>query len=223
MAYYQCPKCGQLVEEHQNFCIRCGTPIVIPKKAKPNYGWIIALIILGILGYAAIYYAGYAKIQNYKASLSEAIVEIYNSADKAEDIALLTSKVWQNSINRTSDEETDRFTKRDDGQGSFYNDYHDALEALRNSKDYKEDIKWLKDNRNTVSEMIQNLSSPPSEMEDDYKQLRKFYTAYTEYLTYVTNNHEDDYDTYVDTCNDLVQALIKEFNPISFYVELTSD
>ena len=192
MAYYQCPNCGQLVEERQNFCMRCGAPIVIPKKTKPNYGWIIILIILGILGYATINYLENMKIQNYKASLSEAIVEIYNGTSKAEDVAILTAKVWKNSLTKTSDEETDRFTKRDDGQGSFYNDYHDALEALRNSKDYKADIKRLNNNRNTISEMMQNLSNPPTEMEDDYKQLRKFYTAYTEYVSYVTNSHNDD-------------------------------
>ena len=86
--------------------------------------------------------------------------------------------VWNNSIYKVEDESTDAYTKPDDGNGNFYEDFNDALSTLYADKAFSEKITELQKNQSEVIPLMQSLKNPPKGYEEAYTSIVEFYDTY---------------------------------------------
>ncbi len=74
--YYRCSTCSQLVDEELNSCPYCGAPkVFIKKKNRKGFGWLVALIVIALLGYAAVRNYGDVVYQYFTCKPEDAVDE----------------------------------------------------------------------------------------------------------------------------------------------------
>ena len=116
----------------------------------------------------------------------------------AESLCNLTLRVWGNSIYEEEDSETDRFTRKDNGKGVFYDDFNDALFNRYLDEDTSETRKSIEENQKTVKQIIKDLQTVPEGLEKCYDTVSDLYDAYNTYntLTELAVNPSGNYNGY---------------------------
>ena len=144
------------------------------------------------------------------------VYEIAMSAVDTEEAGNLLHSVWYNCIFEVKDPETDKYTRRNNGKGSFYEDFNDAISVLYADPDYSAKLEGIMDSQYDLAQLMRELSDPPEKYKRDYEDLRQFYTAYVEFTTLVTNP-QGNLQSFTEKFTAADEKIINCFYPLSMY------
>ncbi len=221
MAYLRCSYCGTFVDEQFQVCPQCGSRLTDDRPKKKRGGaaivWIVILVFLAAVGFFGLRaYRAYQE-QAYEEKLGTAVYEIAMSAIDTEEAGNLLHSVWYNCIFQVKDPETDKYTRRNGGTGSFYEDFNDAIDVLYADPDYSAKMEGIMDSQYDLAQLMRELSDPPEKYKRDYEDLRTLYTAYVEFANIVTNP-QGNLQSFTDKFNAADEKVVNCFYPLSMYV-----
>ncbi len=182
------------------------------KKRSPIRRLIIWAIVIALAIWGKLEYDAY----NYGINLHNVGYYAYTSADHLESAGILFYNVWNNSVNKIINEETDKYTREADGTGQFYTDFNDALKVLENSKEYKDERSQAEEAQNEAYELMGKLTNPPKRYEEAYRDIKSFYTDYIAFYNTVMNPNGTLAD-YRDKFEKTRDAFIQSSYAISMY------
>ena len=194
-----------------------------PQKAKQKKLILLiaaaAIIIIAVIAAVCALRASRAKaMEAYGDQLESVTYTMLSGAADAETACNLIKSVWYNAIFEESDPETDPFTRRDGGTGSFYSDFNTALSLLFIDADFIADIDAIEDNQAEVKEAIQALADPPEQYQSAYDDLMDFYDAYL-ILTNLACSPSGSLQSYADDFNTADTATLTAYNRMELHFD----
>ena len=227
--YAMCPYCGQPTNERYVYNV---IPYAQPaeKKKGSKAIWFVVIIslilIVGLVGW--IVYDKMKeneekeeradKIIEYHDFLASFYNEIAKSGNQIEDTSILILKVWKNSIYHTEDPETDKYTRKENGQGDFYDDFNESLKVLFNDPSFKDTLATIKEHQKNVDKMYRKLTDPPTRYKDAYEAAKDLYSAYSEFCECAINP-TGNYQQATDKHNTTDKNCVKYLNELYSYLE----
>ncbi len=239
MSLIKCPECGKEISSNADKCIYCGYPLAKDTnetvsddsvqqdyykeqdvKAKSPIKKIILVAILLAMLVGGIY--AYKSVRDqkiseqYKANLVEAVQLMWSGAAKSEECLNLTLQVWHNSIYKSDDEETNKYTKT--SSGSFYDDFNDSLKALFADQEFSDKLSEISENQSQVVKVMAKLQNPPEDWKKAYDELEDLYDIYVEF-TAMALNPNGSYNSVSEDFTDLDNKIVKSLNKILVYLQ----
>ena len=212
-----CRDCGHLLKSTDEFCPKCGRPVKRPKYPQPSKkdNLIRNIVIAAIVVFIA--YIGYDFYQyQHESNYYEVVDQIFETRNKSVDTFNeskdLMLNVWFNSIWKTSDAKTNKYTKKN---GVFYEDFNDAIDQLYEDKDFQKDLNLLTDTVRELKELKNDLGNPPEEYEEYNEYLIKYVDSYIEASMIIIHPN----GSYNDVSDKLSQ-LIKDGNDYSLKMDV---
>ncbi|MBQ7646944.1 MAG: hypothetical protein IJS94_06725 [Clostridia bacterium] len=147
----------------------------------------IILAVVGVIVGVRVY-----NLNQYEKLLNETYSEICDNASSAEAYATLQSKVWRNCIYNEDSTETDKYTKN--GKGIFYEDFNDALRAFYDGESFT--LSSVSTFDLSIKVSMNKLKDYPSKYEEEYKSLKKLYTAYSNLADLVIGDSSYSWTTF---------------------------
>lgn len=224
---YYCSKCGSELQDDMQFCPRCGSPIHMeeseiasaqgktPKRKRKVI--ISAIIIIALFAVAWLVYSENAKIDTYNK-----FAELYNAmcegASKAETANILIIDVWRNSIFKTDDEETDKYTKENDGDGEFYDDFNDALLNLYSDQSFMDDLEEIYTLQAEAESLIKDLAKHPRSFDEEYSDFKDCYQLLVKF-TNMSLTGNGSLNSFTDEHNELDKDLADKLTELNIYFD----
>ena len=204
---HYCEECKAPLKETDTICSNCGCPVyehqTTQQRSKGSVvGLLIGLIIfigLGVLGY--IGYNSYRKYdakRNFLLSFAEVVPAIATSSAEAEEVGILINKVWNNSIWKKDDVETNIYTKANSGTGAFYDDFNEALARLYDDPDYSNKIDKINEDQTKIMKIMRDLKKPDEDQIDMYNDLKKYYDDYLNFSNTILYTNGKSLSSYTD-------------------------
>lgn len=238
-----CEDCGTEIPSDADACPNCGCPVsekneshdetapqkveitsvnlpTVKKSAKKYI--IIAIIVAILIGLGIIVGSIIKRNQSekisadYSENLKSATATMLLGATEAENAGNLIKSVWYNTIYEKRDSKTDEYT-HSNGYG-FNDDFNDSLNALFSDDDFDSIISSIKNNQESVSELMKSLQNPPERYEEAYEAIKKFYAAYLD-LTGLAINPSGSLQTYSSNFNNADTETINFYKAMNIYVE----
>lgn len=237
-----CEECGSEIEPGTNVCPKCGCPVKskkeetqkvevtgvqINKKSKK----VLLIIVIAVIAVIIIAFAGsqihkknvaaaaaqaaQEQANTYQQAFSTAYNDMITGAKDTEDCGNLILSVWRNSINKKSDDETDKYTRPN---GYFVSDFNDALQSLYNDSDFSAKVSAIRTNQSTVESDMKALQNPPEEFSDAYNAISSMYNTYVEFTNYVTDP-SGTYSSYSTNFSDAATSLSNTAKTLQVYFE----
>ncbi len=221
---FVCPNCGSSVFEDDKFCPECGTRLIDnrdyddaqlssrkmkskkkKKKSSPLrriiiWAVVIALVLWGIMEYRAYDYG--INLHNARYYTSE-------SAQHLDSAGVLALNVWNNLIHMNPDEETDKYTRSNDGSGVFLSNIEDAFKVLMDDKAYKDEISQAEEAQTEAYNLMAKLTNPPKRYEEAYRDMKTYYSKYMEFFHVVYNpvgKYEEYREEYMRVRDEFIQS-----------------
>ena len=237
-----CEECGAEIPQGADSCPNCGCPVPvdgeenteapqkveltsvkIPKldqrKKKIVVGSIIGVIVLIAaisLIISQMRQATAAQLSDdYSENISTVSAAILSSAIQTEEAGNLIHDVWYNCIFEENDPETNEYTRPN---GYYLDDFNDALANLFSDETFSQQLSSIKNDQETVTDLMRKMSDPPEEFEDAYEALRELFDAYTEFTNLVINP-SGNLQTFTSNFNDADSALLNCYNAMSLYID----
>ena len=237
-----CEECGAEIPQGADSCPNCGCPVPvdgeenteapqkveltsvkIPKldqrKKKIVVGSIIGVIVLIAaisLIISQMRQATAAQLSaDYSENISTVSAAILSSAIQTEEAGNLIHDVWYNCIFEENDPETNEYTRPN---GYYLDDFNDALANLFSDETFSQQLSSIKNDQETVTDLMRKMSDPPEEFEDAYEALRELFDAYTEFTNLVINP-SGNLQTFTSNFNDAGGALLNCYNAMSLYID----
>ena len=237
-----CEECGAEIPQGADSCPNCGCPVPvdgeenteapqkveltsvkIPKldqrKKKIVVGSIIGVIVLIAaisLIISQMRQATAAQLSaDYSENISTVSAAILSSAIQTEEAGNLIHDVWYNCIFEENDPETNEYTLPN---GYYLDDFNDALANLFSDETFSQQLSSIKNDQETVTDLMRKMSDPPEEFEDAYEALRELFDAYTEFTNLVINP-SGNLQTFTSNFNDADSALLNCYNAMSLYID----
>lgn len=237
-----CEECGAEIPQGADSCPNCGCPVPvdgeenteapqkveltsvkIPKldqrKKKIVVGSIIGVIVLIAaisLIISQMRQATAAQLSaDYRENISTVSAAILSSAIQTEEAGNLIHDVWYNCIFEENDPETNEYTRPN---GYYLDDFNDALANLFSDETFSQQLSSIKNDQETVTDLMRKMSDPPEEFEDAYEALRELFDAYTEFTNLVINP-SGNLQTFTSNFNDADSALLNCYNAMSLYID----
>ena len=237
-----CEECGAEIPQGADSCPNCGCPVPvdgeenteapqkveltsvkIPKldqrKKKIVVGSIIGVIVLIAaisLIISQMRQATAAQLSaDYSENISTVSAAILSSAIQTEEAGNLIHDVWYNCIFEENDPETNEYTRPN---GYYLDDFNDALANLFSDETFSQQLSSIKNDQETVTDLMRKMSDPPEEFEDAYEALRELFDAYTEFTNLVINT-SGNLQTFTSNFNDADSALLNCYNAMSLYID----
>ena len=237
-----CEECGAEIPQGADSCPNCGCPVPvdgeenteapqkveltsvkIPKldqrKKKIVVGSIIGVIVLIAaisLIISQMRQATAAQLSaDYSENISTVSAAILSSAIQTEEAGNLIHDVWYNCIFEENDPETNEYTRPN---GYYLDDFNDALANLFSDETFSQQLSSIKNDQETVTDLMRKMSDPPEEFEDAYEALRELFDAYTEFTNLVINP-SGNLQTFTSNFNDADSALLNSYNAMSLYID----
>lgn len=236
-----CQECGAEIEPESDVCPKCGCPVKIEETAQKvevtgvhinkKSKNIILILVIAVAATIVIALAGVQvhkknvaaaeakaaeeQAKNYQSNLIEAYNNMISAASDTEDCGNLLLKVWKNAINKTADDETDKYTKPN---GSYVSDFNDALQNLFNDTDFSAKVSNIRSNQDTVAENMKALQNPPDEFEDAYNAILTMYDKYVEFTNLITDP-TGTYFSYQDSFNTADSDIANAAKTAKLYLE----
>ncbi|MEA4921051.1 MAG: zinc ribbon domain-containing protein [Clostridiaceae bacterium] len=234
-----CEECGTEIPDDATVCPNCGCPINqtqkqpetepqkveitnvnLKMKQKSKKIIIISVICVALVAIAAIV-ASQAKAKQicaeYAENLDTVTYTMLSGASDAESAGNLIKSVWYNTIYEKSDSSTNKYTRSNNGQVSYYNDFNDALQNLFSDSTFKQKIQSISDNQDSVNDMMKKLTNPPEEYKDAYTALKDYYDAYIS-LTNLAINPTGSLQTYSSSFNSADTDVSNCYQAMQIYV-----
>lgn len=237
MALINCPECEKEISDKVKACPHCGYPLeenldetqkvqitsvklekMSPKKKKTiviSTIIIITLIIASIVG--IILHNKRIAIQTrneYIDNLTNASSLMMDNAADAENLIILTAKVWNNCIFKKSDDETNKYTIKDStyvktiyDEYDFESDFNYALEKLFKDEEIIEKNNKLINSTSTISDTMKKLQNPTPELKNCYDSITELFTTYQQIVDLATNPI-GSYKTYTDSKTEKIDKFI---------------
>ena len=229
MAKRYCPNCGSLIADGSKYCVECGSSVSESemsvsarsgrerKKGKGKKALIVILCIILVLItiLASLYYIGSKYI--YSENFRNCIFSIMESAADVENAGNMVQKVWANSIYRTSDIETDKYTRADGGLGDFYPEFDTASDALFSEGEFISTLQTIASQKNDITALMKQLSNPPSSFASDYNDLKEMYACYLEFADIVLNT-SGSLESFSASFGSADENLLKAYYHFSVYI-----
>lgn len=237
-----CEECGAEIPQGADSCPNCGCPVPvdgeenteapqkveltsvkIPKldqrKKKIVVGSIIGVIVLIAaisLIISQMRQATAAQLSaDYSENISTVSAAILSSAIQTEEAGNLIHDVWYNCIFEENDPETNEYTRPN---GYYLDDFNDALANLFSDETFSQQLSSIKNDQETVTDLMRKMSDPPEEFEDAYEALRELFDAYTDFTNLVINP-SGNLQTFTSNFNDADSALLNCYNAMSIYID----
>jgi hypothetical protein len=208
-----CTECGAELDERATVCNKCGCPvepensvketvtqssqveetgiknkIKISKKTLIIAAAAVVLIIAAIFGIIQIQkQSAIKKVTAYSKNIENITYAMLDSAADTENCGNLFIDVWHNSIYKIKDSSTDKYTRMNDGSGSFYSDFNAALSNLVNDSNFNNSISKIRNDKDAITALMKDMKNPPEECEDAYKALQDCYDAYLNFTSVIIN------------------------------------
>lgn len=227
-----CSSCGKELQDDMQFCPSCGTPVqtasedsiagetVFPEEKVPRKGHrgiIAAIIILALLAGAWFLYSNEVRTSTYNQ-----FVDLYNTmakgAQKAETANILILDVWKNSIWKTSDEETDKYTKENEGDGEFYEDFNDALTRLYDNQSFIDDLAEISSLQAKAEALIKDLAAHPKAFDEEYSDFKDCYNLFTKF-TNMPLTGKGSLNSFTDDHNELDEKIADKLKELEIYFD----
>ena len=123
------------------------------------------------------------KSKQYEDKLVELSGLMLSGAAKSEECANLVQDVWNNSIYKIKDDDTDAYTLT--ASGAFLDDFNDALDNLYQDDAFMIKLRSIKDNQDSVVELMRDLKDPPEEWQNAYSDMLLLYDVYYDFTQLV--------------------------------------
>ena len=227
-----CPNCGKELQDDMQFCPGCGASLQAtardPMASEPIYaeekpakksrkGIIAIIIILAILAGAGFLYSNAAKVKAYNQ-----FAELYNTmaegARKAETANILIIDVWKNSIWKTADDKTDKYTKANGGSGQFYDDFNDALKSLYEDESFIDDLTEIYSLQAEAETLIKNLAKHPRSFDEEYSDFKDCYNMFVRF-TDMPLTAEGSLNSFTDDHNELDKKIANKLKELDIYFD----
>lgn len=240
MALIYCPECQKEISDQVTNCPHCGYPLAEKediqkvevssikmsinqeKWKKFLIGVLITIsLIIGIFGGYKIYdnYQTEKANELYISDVESLATYMINSGSEAEDLLILTYKVWYNSIHEESDVETDPYTKYE-GTFIFYDDFNDALTALASDETIQTQKNTLETDQTFVAQKVKDLQNPPSEYENIYEVVLELYSSYQN-ITDLAINPTGSLNSFSETKRNEIDSFIELYDKLQILLPTT--
>ncbi len=156
-------------------------------------------------------------IKEFKENYSSTVSKMCSGALQAEEFGHFYYNVWYNSIYKEESEETDKYTK--DENGEFYDDFNDALNQIYADEDCYQKMKAIGDNQVEVQDLMKKLINPPEECKESYEAIKEMYDHYIEFTNLVTHPEGHSLQTYLEDFNDTDTATANSLDKVELYID----
>lgn len=119
--------------------------------------------------------------ETYALNLNSVATEMLGGAALSEYLCNKTSQVWYNAIYDKTNTETIIFVKDADGDGNV--DFNDALTNLYAFEAIVDIVDKLKENKQTVDELMKELATPPEKYATCYSTITELYKTYSTFTS----------------------------------------
>ena len=152
---------------------------------------------------------------SYQLSFNQLTHEMLNIAADTETEGNLIIAVWHNAIWKEDDEETDKFTKNN---GSFVEDFNDALNNLFNDRKFINKMSKLSEDQLKVKNEMKNMLSPPEGFENAFKALESMYNSFIRF-TDIVLNCKGSLESFSNSFSDADSELINLYHAAELYTK----
>lgn len=149
-------------------------------------------------------------LKNYQSTYTSAVVTMYEGAAAAENAGGLIHDVWYDTIYDESRDSTAKYV-------AGHSDFNDSLQALFADSDFQSKIAKIKDNQNSVMELMTKLKNPPDEYAEAYASLKDLYDSYVK-LTNLATNPTGNLSSYTSDYNSTDSEVSNAFQAIQIYI-----
>lgn len=119
------------------------------------------------------------RVNEYGAKWIEAYSLISEAAPEAATEGELFLNVWNNSVWKKTDANTDKYTRQNGGSGAFYSDFNDAITQFQLSEEHVAKMASIQYNQEQITILMRQLTNPPtSDIKTMYDMLKDLYDAY---------------------------------------------
>ena len=153
--------------------------------------------------------------KHYQQCYDDAVGKMLDTLVIAEKMCNQTLDVWHNAIWKTEDEETNAFTKDDNGR--FFDDFNDALNKLSASDGYREQRDALQQNDAELQALVSVVKDPPEKFKGS--MLDAFVDYYAEYQGFIQfiQNYNESYNSFSEKFNQFEETSINAYREAAFF------
>lgn len=237
MSLINCPNCGKRISDKAIKCPKCGKNLRKNYKKRKINSKKIVVIITSLIGILLIFsvIVGIIKYKEYQEKIAKeeikkqkqieeeyylnlmlAISQILDGGAESEKAGNLIKKVWYNTIYEKNDIETNSYTKNQ--YGTFNYDFNDSLENLYSDFEFQSTIRSIKENQESVKNIMKKLKTPPNEYEEAYDTLKDFYDSYVEFTNLILNPN-GSYQTFSNAFIEKDSEMAKCYKTMEIYIE----
>jgi len=240
-----CEECGSELPADASSCPNCGCPVsdqtppldssktiqsrTGSKRRKIALISVAAVLAVAIITVVTVTFTNRAEAarlaeeaaqeaEEYKTNLELISYTMLSGAVDAETAGNLIHDVWYNSIYEEYDSTTDKYTRKNNGTGSFYDDFNTALSNLFSDESFVSTIDLVNDNQTEVSDLMKQLTNPPAEFEEAYEAVKDYYSAYYDFTSLVVSP-TGSLQTFTENFNDADSNVLKYFNVMKLYID----
>lgn len=181
---------------------------------------IIIILIIAILAASGflVYQkkAKEAEKEKYVKQVSGAAALMYLDIFAVDRVCEKIIDVWHNSVFKTEDSATDKYTRKNDGQGAFYDDFNDAISNLYKDESFLKDKNSVSSGRDLVATMMKSAANPPSEYKGAYDALCNLYSAYLD-LTNLALTPQGTLISYTNSYNTTASSFMTYYKLVEMY------
>ena len=155
------------------------------------------------------------RVEKYQTAYNTLVANMLSDAAQAEKIGNFTVKVWHNAIWKKSDEETDKYTQKD---GSFFEDFNDALKLLFEDEEYNNSCFVLESNQQQVMRDMKTMINPPEGYDNAFRALEDLYNSYLS-LTNTVLQCTGSLDSFSEEFGNADDELIQNYRAAELYTK----
>lgn len=246
----QCSECGAVISKSSEVCPKCGAPIEkkdtlqkveLTKIATPKINQATKkYILIGIVAVALVIGLVFGISANNKKQQAIKWQETYNSTvnrmlsdgAEAESTANMIYSVWRNTIYKTADPKTNKYTftsyyrnntsytNSSSARDKYFNsDFNDSLQVYFASDEYTLSKLIINNNKDKVQKAMTELSeSIPEGKENAYSTISNLYDQYLG-LVNLAINPTGNLQSYTSSFNQYDNDFMNAYNKAKTFIK----
>lgn len=133
----------------------------------------VLVILLSVALLLTVACAQGGDSKKYAEKAEELSHELLDAGVDAEKVSSMIRRVWRNTIYEEKDYETDPYTRKDDG--SFYDDFNDAIANYLRTPDYKYIVAGLEIEQPKLLRSVKEMRDGPEDCKYIYEALSEYH------------------------------------------------
>lgn len=155
------------------------------------------------------------RVIQYRKDLNEVCGWITSAKENADRQCVKLIDVWNNSVYKIRNQETDEYTMRN---GAFLEDFNDAIKALQEDLFYSIRDRSLKNSWVEITKKIKLLTNPPEEYQKAYEALFEYYVEFDK-LYKMAVNPSGSLDSYSEQYKAVKSSLVDKTMIMRIYAD----